>query len=178
MLENTNNIENIIQTDYNIVWLPQPNIGQIVLSSHLPPAELSVTAMVLAFSGQNLLQTRLVKRGWDLVGGHIEPGETPEEAVRREAYEEAGALLGPLHLLGFQRLRLPGMRPENYRYPFPESYQIFYWARVIDLEEITPDQEKSARSLFSPTEAEQLPWVQAHQALYKAAIDAMRADIS
>ena len=27
---------------------------------------------------------------WDLVGGHVEPGETPEEAVRRECREEIG----------------------------------------------------------------------------------------
>jgi NUDIX domain len=25
--------------------------------------------------------------GWDIVGGHIESGESPEEAARREAYE-------------------------------------------------------------------------------------------
>ncbi|WP_427893140.1 NUDIX domain-containing protein [Kribbella sp. GL6] len=27
---------------------------------------------------------------WDLVGGHVEPGESPEEAVRRECLEELG----------------------------------------------------------------------------------------
>jgi 8-oxo-dGTP pyrophosphatase MutT (NUDIX family) len=27
---------------------------------------------------------------WDLVGGHVEPGERPEEAVRRECLEEVG----------------------------------------------------------------------------------------
>lgn len=34
------------------------------------------------------------KKGeWDLVGGFIEPGETPEEAIRREVREETGCAL-------------------------------------------------------------------------------------
>src|SRR5258707_5854402 len=98
--------EKVLQIEINIAWLPQPNEGRLVLSSQLPLRELSTTSFILAFSGDRLLQTHLVKRGWDLVGGHIEPGESPEEAARREAYEEAGARLGPLHLLGYQHLRL------------------------------------------------------------------------
>jgi nudix-type nucleoside diphosphatase (YffH/AdpP family) len=36
---------------------------------------------------------------WSLeaIAGRIDPGETPEEAARREAIEEAGLALGPLH---------------------------------------------------------------------------------
>src|SRR5260370_929929 len=142
--------EKILQIEENISWLPQPNEGRVVLSSQLPPREMIATALVLAFDGGRLLQTKLAKRGWDIVGGHIEHGESPEEAARREAYEEAGARLGVLHLLGYQRLRLLGPRPASYSYSYPDSYQVFYWAQLEALDEVIPPEEARERALFAP----------------------------
>ncbi|MFT3875462.1 MAG: NUDIX domain-containing protein [Propioniciclava sp.] len=50
---------------------------------------------VLVRRGCVLLAHRRADRAWypdcwDLVGGHVEPGETPEDAVRRECREELG----------------------------------------------------------------------------------------
>jgi len=164
--------ETVLQIEQNILWLPLPNEGTIVLSTHLPSRESIATAFVLAFAGDRFLQTHLVARGRDLPGGHVEPGELPEEAARREAYEEAGAKLGALHLLGYQRLRLLGPRPASYRYSYPDSYQIFYWAQIEALDDFTPTLETRGPALFSPAQAQSLPWVQAHQELYSAALRA------
>lgn len=160
----------VLQVEKNIPWLPQPNEGCIILAAQLPPREEIATAFVLAFSGDRLLQTHLVKRGWDIVGGHVEAGEAPEEAVRREAYEEAGAQLGTLHLLGYQCLRLPGPRPASYKYSYPNSYQLFYWAHIEALDDFIPTPETHGPTLFSPEQAQTLPWVQAHPELYRAAL--------
>lgn len=35
------------------------------------------------------------KRGWDIPGGHCNPGETPIEAFIREAFEETNAHIAP-----------------------------------------------------------------------------------
>jgi 8-oxo-dGTP diphosphatase len=162
--------EQILQIKQNLWWLPQPNESRIVLSSHLPASEMTATALVFAFDRDRLLQTNLVARGWDIVGGHIEPGESPEEAARREAYEEAGARLGELHVLGYQCLRLLGPRPASYRYSYPESYQVFYWAQIEGLDVFIPTEEARERALFAPDAARELPVGQTLRELYEVAL--------
>ncbi len=39
------------------------------------------------------------RREWELLGGRLEHGEAPEDAVRREIREEAGLLVAPAQLL-------------------------------------------------------------------------------
>lgn len=48
--------------------------------------------VVLSFyDGQIVLSRHKDRTTWETQGGHIEPGETPLEAARRELYEESGA---------------------------------------------------------------------------------------
>lgn len=43
------------------------------------------------YQGKILLSRHRERTTWETQGGHIEPGETPLEAARRELYEESGA---------------------------------------------------------------------------------------
>ena len=42
--------------------------------------------------GKILLSRHKQRTTWETQGGHVEPGEMPMEAARRELYEESGAL--------------------------------------------------------------------------------------
>ena len=44
------------------------------------------------FRGKILLSRHHDRSTWETQGGHIEPGETPMAAARRELYEESGAV--------------------------------------------------------------------------------------
>ena len=49
------------------------------------------TVYTVAFVGEEFLMVRNTKRnGWEMPGGHIENGEGPEEAAKREYLEESG----------------------------------------------------------------------------------------
>ncbi|WP_027725376.1 RNA deprotection pyrophosphohydrolase [Tuberibacillus calidus] len=55
--------------------------------------------VICRFHDQWLL-TKHPRRGWEFPGGKVEPGETAEEAARREVYEETGAIVAELAYIG------------------------------------------------------------------------------
>jgi len=66
------------------------------------------------------------QRGLDIIGGHIEQGETPEQALIREAMEEASIAIKEYTLLGAIRVdNRENTAAKNLGYP-EIGYQLFY----------------------------------------------------
>ncbi|CAG7646563.1 NUDIX domain-containing protein [Paenibacillus allorhizosphaerae] len=166
----------VVREGKNVAGIPLPNETRLIISGRLPDTERITCAFVLAFQQDQLLLTHLHERGWDIPGGHIEPGETPEEAVKRELYEETGASIGSPMLLGYEQIRLLGEKPAHYKYPYPDSYMVFYTAAVARLDAFGSTDETAGRSLFEPERAYRVPWVKEHSALYEEAL--RRASLS
>ena len=123
----------LLYTQNEIFWLPK-NLKATVetyLSDVLPPLELCPSSYALVFKDGALLQTDLregerPKRMLDIPGGHIDKGETPEQAVVRETLEETGVKIKPTKLVAYKKIIINSIKPDNYKYPYPVSYMLYY----------------------------------------------------
>jgi 8-oxo-dGTP pyrophosphatase MutT (NUDIX family) len=142
-------------------------IATTVRSDRLPAADHITAAHCLAFDGDRIVLARHVSRGWTIPGGHVEPGETPLAAMRREAREEAGIELGAAQLIANERIDpAPGHDP-NPNYPSP-GFQLYYAALVTGYGRITATDECTESRLFPPEEALRTPnWPARHRSLYE-----------
>ena len=66
---------------------------------HAPIITIGVGVVIENSKGEILLQKRKDNGKWAIIGGGMEIGESFEEAIRREAKEEAGIELGELTLM-------------------------------------------------------------------------------
>ena len=65
-----------------------------MISRVYPVGTLKTYKYVVVLStccGKLMLSRHKQRSTWETQGGHVEPGETPMEAARRELYEESGA---------------------------------------------------------------------------------------
>lgn len=167
----------IVREHNDVKGLPLPNMTRLVVSDEMPSPNLVTCSFVLAFQGDRLLLAHLNDRGWDIPGGHIERGESPEEAARRELYEETGARVGPLDILGYEEIRLFGDKPDGYKYPFPVSCMVFYCAAITSMEAYGSNRESAGRALFDPEQAGKISWVQDSRAMYEEALTRVTAQL-
>ena len=100
-----------------IEYWPETNSRVEFFPSVVPP-ELPVTAVkIYVFQDNELLLTNIDTRGWDLPGGHIEPDETPEEAIARELHEETGMQVKHPRLIGYLKITNEKENERNRKYP-------------------------------------------------------------
>jgi NAD+ diphosphatase len=114
-------------------------------ATHFPRTDPVV--IMLAIDGDRCLlgrQTRFVKGMWSCLAGFVEPGETIEEAVRRETREEAGITCGKVRYFATQP------------WPFPMSLMIGCHAEALTSEIAVDRSELEDARWFDREEAAQM----------------------
>jgi NAD+ diphosphatase len=114
-------------------------------ATHFPRTDPVV--IMLAIDGDRCLlgrQTRFVKGMWSCLAGFVEPGETIEEAVRRETREEAGITCGKVRYFATQP------------WPFPMSLMIGCHAQALSNKITVDTSELEDARWFDRDEAAQM----------------------
>jgi 8-oxo-dGTP pyrophosphatase MutT (NUDIX family) len=79
----------------------------------------AVAAVIRDADGRILLQEKASGEGWSLPSGLIEPGESPDQALRREVLEETGLAVVPTRIIGV-------LGGEGFRYVYPNGDAVEY----------------------------------------------------
>jgi 8-oxo-dGTP diphosphatase len=113
--------------------------------SHIP---LPLALVVARQQGKVLFIFNNRRQVWELPGGMIDEGETPEAAAIRELHEETGQIATELRFIGLAKFRLkPNDRLE---------FGAIYACELVDLQPFQPNAEAGAImwwDLISPVEA-------------------------
>lgn len=93
------------------------------------------------------------KGGWEFPGGKVEPGESPQEALRREIREELALEIAVGELIG----------TVEYDYPAFHLSMGCYWCSIVAGEPVLKEAE-AARWLTKET-LDSVPWLPADREL-------------
>lgn len=141
----------VFQDVEDVAWLPAGSRIEMVLGDAPVDGSLVTSAFAVAFDAEErMLLASVLSRGLDFPGGHVETGETPEEAARREVSEETGAQVRIGRRIGHLRLVVPHP-PEGYSYPVPVSIQTFHEAEILSMGVVSAFEE-CAEPAFVPVE--------------------------
>ncbi len=155
-----------IKHQKDVLYLPEGSSIDTYLSEIFSHDTSLVTAVFgLVFYENKVLFTREADEGHpdiDIPGGHVESGESVEDAVMREVYEETGVTITDFHVVGFLEFTVP-KQPLDYPYPTPKGYMLFY---VAVLKEFQQGSEHAV--WLTIDEARQTQWVQNNRALFES----------
>jgi 8-oxo-dGTP pyrophosphatase MutT (NUDIX family) len=107
---------------------------EIHSDNEIPPIELitAVACIALVDNNEGIVLTRN-QRGWEILAGHIESGERPEDALHREALEEGGYVISSATPFGYRKITARQHPPAGSRestYPYPTSYIAYFLAQT------------------------------------------------
>lgn len=135
--------------------------GQTVGLTWQPCKQLQASDIVTSvhdycFLDEKLVLVQVKGRGFNVPGGHVEKGEGPEQALRREVYEEA-YIAGELTYIGAIEVDHSENEKftENGKYP-KVGYQLFYRMDITECFPFLRQYETIARIWVEP---EEVPYV-------------------
>ena len=90
--------------------------------------------------GENRIVITHNDRGWEMIAGGVDPGETPENARDREALEEGGFVVGRAEVFGYRKIINKELTEKGRRRGYkPMSYMPYYFGYTASRSGRLPD---------------------------------------
>ena len=117
--------------------------------------QLKYAVIAANYQGKWIFCRHKARETWELPGGHIEPGEMPMEAARRELYEETGAIRAAIIPVGIYKLF---------------DYGLLCYAQIQDLSPI-PESSEIAEIQICDCIPNALTYAGVHDRLFQYVLD-------
>jgi len=111
-------------------WGDESVAWELYAGAQIPIISDCTAAFCVAIQNGKIVLER-EERGWGMIGGHVDDGETLEQALRRECLEEGGFTVNGPVLIGYRKIiatKPVGHQTPGRYYPFPISYIAYYFS--------------------------------------------------
>lgn len=168
----------LLSSEHDLPWIEGRNVVKTYLSDTLPPVKLCASAYAIVLKNKALLQTELREgerptKLLDIPGGHIDLGESPEDTVVRETFEETGVRVKVDRLVGYMEVTITSKKSENYRYPYPTSYMLFYFCEVVEETQFDGNDETHGKVWLSPVDFDKSEWCRKKKILLETVLQTL-----
>ena len=114
-----------------------------------------VSAWIMNYNGEILLQQRALDKKknpgkWAKTGGHVDAGETPEESIKREVYEEIGLKVNDDEIKNIEIFK--SINPNEYYY----SYGYIFFTHYKEDDFLLQKEEVSVVKYYTIEELEEI----------------------
>ena len=127
---------------------------------YIPCGKLAYSVIAARYYGKWIFVRHHDRVTWEICGGHIEAGESSDDAARRELTEETGALEYKLECIATYSVGKGG----------ETGYGRLYWAEVTKLGDV-PDNPEISERIILETLPDNLTYPDIQPDLFRRAIE-------